>query len=177
MAPSLDVAQMDLLKTCLFSSSKAGEFYSYILNDHLQGNHVDKCSLVGRCLKACSKNGINLTKFLCEDSYARKQRRELFPSPEDNGLLDSVRHLLCSRDPYSSELLNLLLKSFQSIFVYCCAVVIMNVYNCFIISPFGGYIPIKYLGFIKVMCKSINSVVHFASVQFDALDCPKMFGL
>lgn len=109
---SIDIAQLDLLKSALYGSSRCSEFYSRLLNDHFAGKKMDKYNLVTRCLDVCSRNNISVINYLYNDSYARRCQKHIIGVPAKDGVVDSVKYLLTSRNVYNSELLNLFLKPF-----------------------------------------------------------------
>ena len=59
------------------------------------------------------KYNVSFLRYVLDKSYANKVKFDIRKQYcEPDGLTDSVRQLLISRDPYDRRLLNMLLKSF-----------------------------------------------------------------
>ena len=101
------------LISAIFSNSRAKTFYCYLLKKHCCDKLRNHTDLIARVRAICSKHNVSLFKYILDTSYAHSVQVsiKLFTTPED-GLCDSVRQVLLSRNPYDQYILSLLLKSF-----------------------------------------------------------------
>ena len=102
-----------LLRSCLFTESSAHDFYSFILNNAENTQHIKK-TVVRRVLFFTQSENIELLKYCFMDSYRNQIKRTLLSKSytKDNGLVDSVKYLLYKYNNQNKQLLNILLKVF-----------------------------------------------------------------
>ena len=104
---------LKLISAIFSSSSRAKTFYCYLLKKHCYDKLRNHTDLIARMRTICSKHNVSLFKYILDTSYAHSVQVSIKTSttPED-GLCDSVRQVLLSRNPYDRCILSLLLKSF-----------------------------------------------------------------
>ena len=112
ISSTIEIQQLVLFKTMLTSSSRTGYFYKTLIQEHLNGSTPGHRDLVSRVNDTCIKYGISLVKYLYDDSYANIMKRAMKHFPVNDGLVDSIRHLLAFYNPYTTNVLNLLLLPF-----------------------------------------------------------------
>ena len=80
---------------------------------HVRGKLVGYTDLIARVKTICVKHEVSLLKYFIDTCYADKTRIRLKKGyMVEDGLADSVRKLLLSRDPYDRHVLNMLLVPF-----------------------------------------------------------------
>ena len=101
---------MKLLKSILCGSSSCKDFYFYIWGSHGSNNNFS--TLFNRNLKYCDKYDISLVKYLLDDAYAKRCCKIFKLVIINNGLVDSLRHLLKDFSENDQCLTKLLLSPF-----------------------------------------------------------------
>ena len=71
-----------------------------------------KNNLIHRASSTCNKYDISFVKYIMDDEYATLNRKRLKRFPTNDGIGDSVRQLLLSKDPYDRIVLNMLIMPF-----------------------------------------------------------------
>ena len=74
-------------------------------------SHTDK-NLLSRCLEICNTHRVSLTRYVFDEYYASKCKRQIYAVPQD-GVVDSIRSLLYNYNQHSKQLVKLLLSPFQ----------------------------------------------------------------
>ena len=74
-------------------------------------SHTDK-NLLSRCLEICNTHRVSLTRYVFDEHYASKCKRQIYAVPQD-GVVDSIRSLLYNYNQHSKQLVKLLLSPFQ----------------------------------------------------------------
>ncbi len=100
------------LMSMFHTSSKANNFYKFLLKQHLNGTVRGTNNLVGRVHDICDKYDVSFVRYLCDDKYARTQSRSIKRFLTNDGVVDTVRHLLSDLNSYNTSLIHMLLKSF-----------------------------------------------------------------
>ena len=109
----IETSSLKLISATIFSkSSRAKTFYCYLLKKHCCDKLRNNTDLIARVRTICSKHNVSIFKYILDTSYAHNVQVSIKSSttPED-GLCDSVRQVLLSRNPYDRYILGLLLKS------------------------------------------------------------------
>ena len=101
---------MKLLKSILCGSSSCKDFYFYIWRSQCRNNNYN--TLFDRNIKYCDKYDISLVKYLLDDAYAKRCCKIFKPVIINNGLVDSLRHLLKDFSENDQCLTKLLLSPF-----------------------------------------------------------------
>ena len=110
---TMDISTLDLVRSMLCNNSRARLFYMYIMNMQICGKLAGHTNLLSRVQETCMKYNVSFLRYVLDKSYANKVKSDIRKQYcEPDGLTDSVRQLLISRDPYDRRLLNMLLKSF-----------------------------------------------------------------
>lgn len=110
---TIEIGCLDLTRAIFSNNSRARCFYTYLLNMHVCGKLNGHNDLISRTKMVCRKNNVNLLKYIFDEMYNRSIRKEMKRNyREEDGLADSVRQLLLSRDPYDKCVLNMLLVPF-----------------------------------------------------------------
>ena len=73
--------------------------------------HTDK-NLLSRCLEICKAHRVSLTRYVFDEHYANKCKRQIYAVPQD-GVVDSIRSLLNNYNQHSKHLVILLPLPFQ----------------------------------------------------------------
>ena len=109
----IETSSLKLISAIFSNSSRAKTFYCYLLKKHCCDQIRNHTDLIARVRAICSKHNVSLFKYFLDTSYAHRVQISIKSSttPED-GLSDSVRQVLLSRNPYDRYILSLLLKSF-----------------------------------------------------------------
>ena len=110
----IETNSLKLISAIFSNSSRAFKtFYCYLLKKHFCDQLRNHTDLIARVRTICSKHNVSLFKYILETSYAHNVQVSIKSSttPED-GLCDSARQVLLSRNPYDRYILSLLLKSF-----------------------------------------------------------------
>ena len=109
----IETSSLKLISAIFSNFSRAKTFYCYLLKKHCCDQLRNHNDLIARVRTICSKHNVSLFKYILDTSYARSVQVSIKSSttPED-GLCDSVRQVLLSRNPYDRYILSLLLKSF-----------------------------------------------------------------
>ena len=80
---------------------------------HVCGKLIGYTDLIARVKSICFKHDVSFLKVLVDKHYADKTRTDLKKRYMlEDGLADSVRQLLLSRDPYDRYVINILLMPF-----------------------------------------------------------------
>ena len=102
-----------MVRSMLCNNSRARLFYMYIMNMQICGKLAGHTNLLSRVQETCMKYNVSYLRYVLDKSYANKVKSDIRKQYcEPDGLTDSVRQLLISRDPYDRRLFNMLLKSF-----------------------------------------------------------------
>ena len=109
---SIEIQELCLLKSMFLSKSRTRYFYKNLLQEHLNGSIPGQKDLLSRVNITCLKHNISLVRYLCDADYARLQKHLVTRFPINDGVIDSVRHLLNFKNPHSKIMLNLLLSPF-----------------------------------------------------------------
>ena len=64
------------------------------------------------CLEICKAHRVSLTRYVFDEHYANKCKRQIYAVPK-HGVVDSIRSLLNNYNQLSIHLVKLLLASFQ----------------------------------------------------------------
>ena len=109
----IETSSLKLISAIFSNSSRAKTFYCYFLKNHCCDKLRNHTDLIARVRTLYSKHNVSLYKYILDTSYAHSIQVSIKSSttPED-GLCDSVRQVLLSRNPYDQYILGLLLKSF-----------------------------------------------------------------
>ena len=86
---SVEQQELYLYRSMFLSQSRCHKFYRHLLSQHLSNKCTSQRNLVSRILNTCTKYGISLVQFLCDDKYAGCQKKKWKIYPED-GLADSI---------------------------------------------------------------------------------------
>ena len=105
----LQVQQLSLIRNALLNKSKARTFYLHMFKHRT--SHTDK-NLLSRCLEICNAHRVSLTRYVFDENYASKCKRQIYAVPQD-GVVDSIRSLLYNYNQHSKQLVKLLLSPFQ----------------------------------------------------------------
>ena len=101
----VDDARLQLLRSTVCSSKRAAKFYAYALTALHTGGPVDPRGAVGQAVASSSR--MEVLRLVVTGAPRRPRA-----SPEDNGLIDSVRQVLLRWCDEDRHLLELLLKPF-----------------------------------------------------------------
>ena len=102
---TIDISSVDLGRSILCNDSRSRSVYIYLMNLHACGQLNSHNYLVYRILKTCHKHKVSF------ENYASHVRQNILRMFHD-GLSDSVRQCIISRDKYDCVLLRRLLKAF-----------------------------------------------------------------
>ena len=105
----LQVQQLSLIRNALLNNSKARTFYLHMFKHRT--SYTDK-NLLSRCLEICNTHRVSLTRYVFDEHYASKCKRQIYAVPQD-GVVDSIRSLLYNYNQHSKQLVKLLLSPFQ----------------------------------------------------------------
>lgn len=110
---SVNVSSLDLLRSCITSTSATQNFYLHVLRE--KDRKLVSNTLVRRVRSFCEKEDIDLCRYLFYKDYYINVKKRLKSNIQDgqNGLVDSIRTLLSGK--YSTEARNtlrFLLKAF-----------------------------------------------------------------
>ena len=105
----LQVQQLSLIRNALLNKSKARTFYLHMFKHRT--SHTDK-NLLSRCLEICNAHRVSLTRYVFDEHYASKCKRQIYAVPQD-GVVDSITSLLYNYNQHSKQLVKLLLSPFQ----------------------------------------------------------------
>ena len=123
-SPNLNALKMHKIKTTLDLGtlmarsmlccvSRARSFYMYVMNMHNSGLLRGHGDLFSRVRAICGGHNIVFMKFVFNNAIANTIKANVKSAYlQLDGLSDSVRMLLLSKDAYDRNLLNLLLKAF-----------------------------------------------------------------
>ena len=105
----MGIQAIELLKSCILNTSGANKFYCHLLANR---DKRVKGTLLDRAQSHISMNNLNIADYVLNKSYRNNFiRRSKAKIPHgENGLIDSVRHLLSTSDRQSHAMLELLLK-------------------------------------------------------------------
>ena len=81
--------QLSLLRNKLLTKSKARTFYLQMFKHGT--SHIDK-NLLSRCLETCKAHRVLLTRYVFDEHYANKCKRQLYAVLQD-GFVGSIRSL------------------------------------------------------------------------------------
>ena len=110
---TLDLSTLNLARSMLCCDSRARSFYIYVMNIHNSGLLRGHGDLFSRVRAICGKHNILFMKFVFNNEYANTVTANVKSAyHQPDGLTESVRMLLHSKDAYDRNLLNLLLKAF-----------------------------------------------------------------
>ncbi len=110
---SVDVFNLELLRSIFTTNSRARSFYMHELNNLYCDRSSSQPGLLSRVQHICGKYDVQFLKYIFDRDYSSQVKRRLKMSNLVNdGLSDSVRLLLISCDPYDKMLLNMLLIPF-----------------------------------------------------------------
>ena len=98
----LKVQQLSLIRNALLNKSKARIFYLHMFKHGT--SHTDK-KLLSRCLEICNAHRISLTRYVFDEHYASKYKRQVYRMPQD-GVVDSIRSLPNDYNQHSKHLVN-----------------------------------------------------------------------
>ena len=106
-ATSIGLASLKLLRSTLTHSSAATAFYQ-----HLMGTprSLHPKSLVNRAMHYAETTGLDFAAFLLDNDYFKCHRKS--PTPDCDGLIDSIRVLLNDYSAQSRDILQLLVNPF-----------------------------------------------------------------
>jgi hypothetical protein len=113
VSSSISIQSLDLLRQCLISDVNSSNFYSFILKD-CGSDSLTKHILPRRILSLNGCENVQILKYMFNDSYRRKIKRDLLchPGETNAGLVDSIQYILCNYNKQNKRLLNILLKAF-----------------------------------------------------------------
>ena len=105
------LSSMDLIKSCLSSSSVASTFYRHLLKIDVTKS---RRTLIARSHQCCVVRNIKFSRYLLNDSYANQSKwtHDYNVRSGVDGLVDSIRTLLANYNANSVLLLKNLLRSF-----------------------------------------------------------------
>ena len=136
----LQVQQLSLIRNALLNKSKARTFYLHMFKRRT--SYTDK-NLLSRCLEICNAHRVSLTRYVFDEHYASKCKRQIYAVPQDGVVLlsfffiylffvnffhvnkihllkkkkkkkkNSIRSLLYNYNQHSKQLVKLLLSPFQ----------------------------------------------------------------
>ena len=112
ISTTVEIDELNLLRTMLHSTSRASIFYKHVFNQYHRGENCGDKNLISRVHHTCKKYGISVIKYLCDQEYANSQKRVLQRIPTNDGVVDTVRHLITNINQHSRVLVNMLLKPF-----------------------------------------------------------------
>ena len=92
---------MDLMSSIFNNTSRARAFYLYLLNKHACDNLSSHTDLIYRTKKVCDRYKLSFLQYMFNRDYASNFKRNISKHVHD-GLSDSVRQILLSRDPYDT---------------------------------------------------------------------------
>ena len=112
IASSVAISNLELMRSIFNTNSCARSFYLLLIRKLYSGQqNAVNGGLLFRCQKLCIKYNVNFLKYMFDISYSKKVKRDMKYYDQD-GLSDSVRTLLLSRDLFNMQLLNMLLMPF-----------------------------------------------------------------
>ena len=105
------LSSMDLIKSCLSSSSVASTFYRHLLKIDVTKS---RRTLIARSHQCCAGRNIKFSRYLLNDSYANqsKWKHDYNVRSGVDGLVDYICTLLANYNANSVLLLKSLLRSF-----------------------------------------------------------------
>ncbi len=111
---SVDIFNLELLRSIFSNNSRARSFYMYLLNTvYCDRKPSSQPGLLSRTSLICDRHNIIFLKYIFNKDYASQVKSQLKKSSlQNDGLSDSVRVLLLSADPYDKFVLNMLLTPF-----------------------------------------------------------------
>ena len=103
---------LKLLSSCLYSNSRCGTFYRYLLSSEKETFNTD--TLLGRALSTCRLYSMDLNQYLLNPRYQSylKTLSDAHQQEGEDGLMDSVRFLLKDYSDDIQKVLCRLLKAF-----------------------------------------------------------------
>ena len=102
--------EMLLLKTLLVSNSRTGNFYNYLLANHLKKKASSGRSLISRVISTCNSNNMSIVNSLCNNQYIKQYTNPKFS--DNDGIADSLRYLATNPDNEARAMMNALLSPF-----------------------------------------------------------------
>lgn len=102
----INVLKMNLVKSMIFNTSAAKDFYLRMLNQ------PTKCSFMSDVKSICNDFNISAIKFLFDDQYSMDCKQQMKKFPEDDGLIDSLRILLKNYSEVDKDMVRMLLSAF-----------------------------------------------------------------
>ena len=81
----LQVQQLSLIRNALLNKSKARTFYLHMFQHGT--SHTDT-NLLSRCLEICNAHRVSLTRYVFDEHYASKCKRQIYAVPQD-GVVDN----------------------------------------------------------------------------------------
>ena len=115
ISDTVNISSLNILKSCILSTSLCNDFYCMLLKDDYLQNYA-KNTLFYRVSKFCKNGKIHLSRFIHDSSYCKTVKKKLnhrmYTSPDSNGIIDTLRGLFINYDNNSRYLANCLLKAF-----------------------------------------------------------------
>ena len=109
----IETSSLKLISAIFSNSSRAKTFYCYLVKKHCCDKLHYHTDLIARVRTISSKHNVSLLKYILDTSYSHSVQVSIkSPTTPEDGLCDSVRQVLLSRNPYDRYILSLLLKSF-----------------------------------------------------------------
>jgi hypothetical protein len=111
ISQTIDIQCLELLRSCLFGSSSAQQFYTHILSEN--DCHMQR-TLLERVSSFCNQTNIDLMKYVFNDTYRNSKKcilQEHLPGGQ-NGLIDSIRYILNNYSYNNKKLLSIMLNAF-----------------------------------------------------------------
>ena len=115
VSKSVQMMSLDLLKSCLLSSSSTQKFYLHMINTWKHGNvNCVKNTLLARTLSVYKFYNMNLHNHvfnLNDNAYVKQKMVHKLPCGQ-NGMVDTIRFCLSNENKHNHAFLNMILKSF-----------------------------------------------------------------
>ena len=112
ISQSISVSTLELLRSCVLSTSKTGSFYAKQL--FCAGKSAHNRTLLGRAHKIAESKNVRVVQYIFDDKYRQSIKCQLQSRTKNgtDGLVDSIRTLISDYTPTSCKTLGSLLRSY-----------------------------------------------------------------
>ena len=111
ISTSVEIQELVLFRSMFLSTSRTSQFYHFLLSRYFNGYTLSPKCLLSRVLRSCDKYGLSVIKLICDGKYVSSQKRVMKSFVRNDGVVDTIRFLLCDLNLNRSAI-SLLLSPF-----------------------------------------------------------------
>ena len=111
ISTSVEIQELVLFRSMFYLLPVLVSFITFLLSRYFNGYKLSPKCLLSRGLRSCDKHGLSVIKLICDGKYVSSQKRVMKSFTINDGVVDTIRFLLCDLNLNRSAI-SLLLSPF-----------------------------------------------------------------